>query len=531
MAERRLSIADAAWLYSEWDRNPQTVSSLMWLDREIDPAVFRAVVQERLVDKYPTFHQRIRESRNPLLMPHWEDDPDFDLDRHVEVLQLPAPHDRTALESLVSQQRSTLLEPGRPLWKFFVIQGYEQEGVGPSTVLHARIQHAIADGWALVRLVLSLADEDSDAEQVKVVDRPKRGKRQSAVRALQPAVDAVESVAAAVTGAAGAVKGGAAWAAGQVAGLVRDPQSVPARLASGQDLVEGALTMRPDPARFVEFGSALGGQVASGVQPVSGKVDVAATGAKDAVDFLLAPRPGKTILHGEVSGTKKVSWIDPIPLEPVKEAGKTLGVTINSMLMGAQTEALRRYLLEKDALTAEELYTVVPVSLRKPTAPLPRKLGNRFGLVPILLPVGLADPVEQARSIQRQMDELRSGQMPVVSFGLTSALVLATPDVQRLVHKITQSQSIGVTTNVPGPRKPLKVAGGTVLGAWGMGGLSGNMNLSFGIFSLSGKINFSIHSDTAITPDPERILVHFVAAIDELVRRAAELAQPAGAPA
>ena len=46
-----------------------------------------------------------------------------------------------------------------------------------------------------------------------------------------------------------------------------------------------------------------------------------------------------------------------------------------------------------------------------------------------------------------------------------------------------------------------------------MGGLSGNMNLSFGIFSLNGQINFAIHSDTAVTADPERILDHFVESV------------------
>ena len=114
MAERRLSPADAAWLYSEWEKNNQTVSSLMWLDREIDPDLFTSIVQERIVDKYPTFHQRIRRSRNPLFMPHWEDDPEFSIDNHVEVVQLPAPGDKATLERVVSEQRSTLLDQESP---------------------------------------------------------------------------------------------------------------------------------------------------------------------------------------------------------------------------------------------------------------------------------------------------------------------------------------------------------------------------------------------------------------------------------
>ena len=83
----------------------------MWLDREIDPDEYRSLVQERLINQYPVFSQRIRPSRNPLFMPHWEDDTDFDLDYHVDVIQLPEPGDRAALEALISEQRSEMLRP------------------------------------------------------------------------------------------------------------------------------------------------------------------------------------------------------------------------------------------------------------------------------------------------------------------------------------------------------------------------------------------------------------------------------------
>ena len=134
----------------------------------------------------------------------------------------------------------------------------------------------------------------------------------------------------------------------------------------------------------------------------------------------------------------------------------------------------------------------------------------------MLLPVSIEDPVEQLQEIHRRVEELKDSQMPIVSFGLISVSSLMTPDLERALHKVTQEHSIGVTTNVPGPRHPIYVAGGKVLGSWGMGGLSGNMNLSFGIYSLNGQLNFSVHSDTGITDDPERILDHFLESIEEL---------------
>ena len=68
-------------------------------------------------------------------------------------------------------------------------------------------------------------------------------------------------------------------------------------------------------------------------------------------------------------------------------------------------------------------------------------------------------------------------------------------------------------------RRVIARAGGVVKGTWGMGGLSGNMNLSVGIFSLAGEINFAVSSDEAITPDPERILDHFKESVQIVLDR------------
>ncbi len=514
MTERRLSPADACWLYSDFEGNHQTVSAVMFLDREIDPAVFRSTLKERLVDQYPTFHQRIRKSRNPLLMPHWEDDPTFDLDYHVDVLQLASPGDKPALEALISEQRSEMLDHSKPLWRFHLIQGYNG-----ASVIHARIQHAIADGWALVRLVMSLADEAQDAPQVEVVEKERKRKRDAALGAASPALEAVGGLAETASKAAEAVMG-----------AVKNPASVPARLASGADALQEALSFAPDPSRILEFGASAPGLVGEVpgkvmeasvmVKPVTDAADVVAGSAESAVDFLNSPKPGKTIFHGKVSGKKKVSWLEPMPLQPIKDAGKALDATINDMVMGAVTNAMRLYLLEKGSLDVENLLVSVPISLRKADDPLPRDLGNRFGLVNVLLPVGIEDQVEQVNSIKAQVDEIKASQLPIVSFGLVSVAAITTPEVERLLHKVTQEQSTGVVTNVPGPRVPLTLAGANVIGAWGMGGVGGNMNIAVGIFSQNGQVNFAVSSDVAITPDPERILDHLQTSLDSLLARA-----------
>ena len=292
-------------------------------------------------------------------------------------------------------------------------------------------------------------------------------------------------------------------------------------MAAGRDALDETLSVVADPSRFVEFGTDVSESLARQVQDAGVRVMEAGRfaryGIRDGVDFTFPPRPGRTVLHGDVSGTKRVAWMDPIPLAPVKAAGRAYGATINDVLMGAQTNALRQYLLDRDALDVDELFTAVPVSLRAADEPLPEDLGNRFGLVPVLLPVGEPDPLAQVLAIKRQVDEIKQSTMPIMSFGLMGFSALTTPDVERLIHKLNQAHSIGVTTNVPGPRHEVRLCGVRVAGMWGMGGVSGNMNLSFGIFTLNGEINYAVHSDVAITPDPGEIVEGFAQSVRTLV--------------
>ena len=63
---------------------------------------------------------------------------------------------------------------------------------------------------------------------------------------------------------------------------------------------------------------------------------------------------------------------------------------------------------------------MVPVNLR-PANESPR-LGNRFGLVPLVLPVGLANPLERLYDVRRRMDELKGGYQAPLAYALLSVV-------------------------------------------------------------------------------------------------------------
>jgi diacylglycerol O-acyltransferase / wax synthase len=85
--------------------------------------------------------------------PCWEDASHFDPEAHFHRIALPAPHDRCALRELVGDLSTAPLDHDRPLWEIYLIEGF-----GSGAAMLMRVHHAVADGIALARVMLSAAD-------------------------------------------------------------------------------------------------------------------------------------------------------------------------------------------------------------------------------------------------------------------------------------------------------------------------------------------------------------------------------------
>ena len=111
--------------------------------------------------------------------------------------------------------------------------------------------------------------------------------------------------------------------------------------------------------------------------------------------ILAQRRDPETRLRGPLQVAKRCAWSQQLPLDEIKAVGKRLDATVNDVLVSAVAGAIRIYLAERgDALEGPGLRAAVPVNLR-PLDDLDR-LGNRFGLVFLPLPIGEADPLESA---------------------------------------------------------------------------------------------------------------------------------------
>jgi diacylglycerol O-acyltransferase / wax synthase len=146
-----VSAVDAAWLRMEDPTNLMMVTGVLLFDGRVDPGRLRSVVEERVL-AFPRFRQRVEEPPFGVGVPRWVADARFDLDAHLHHVALPAPGDKRALEAFVSDLMSTPLDFSKPLWQLHLV-----EHAGGSALV-SRIHHAIADGIALVQVLLSLTD-------------------------------------------------------------------------------------------------------------------------------------------------------------------------------------------------------------------------------------------------------------------------------------------------------------------------------------------------------------------------------------
>jgi WS/DGAT/MGAT family acyltransferase len=460
-----MGAVDSIWLSMDRPDNLMVIDSIMLLDGRADWSRVEAVVQRRLVDRYPVFSQRAVDSANPVGMPHWEDDEDFSLRRHLHRATLDTPGDEAALQRFVEAQMQRPLDRDRPLWEIHLVDGH----VGGDVVV-ARFHHALADGIALAQVLLSLTDTDPDGD---LVEAETEG----------------EVLVAASAPSGGGLLNAAAWAARPVTAGVK-----------GAMHLLGEIPSALNPAYAVE---------ALTVARQTGHI----------ADKLLLGQNPESVLNGETGVEKRAVWSRPRSLHDIKRVGRAAGATVNDVLVGAVSGAIAGYVLSRGG-DPEDLTTMVPVNLRG-QEPLPRELGNKFALVMLPLPTSRLAPLQRLTEAKRRMDSIKQSPEALLTFGIINAIGRTNPDVARFVVDFFAAKAIGVTTNVAGPMTG-RYLGGTRIDAvlgWVPG--SGSQTVGVCIFSYDGVVRVGFKVDAAVVTEPETLVHAFDDEMDTLVRLAA----------
>ncbi|MFT7771660.1 wax ester/triacylglycerol synthase family O-acyltransferase [Roseateles sp.] len=461
----RMSKVDTAWLRMDTEANLMMIVGVWSIRPGISLSDLRARVAERLL-QYPRFRQKVVE--DALLGAQWVVDKDFDIARHV-VAEVPLPLRGQSRDEVLRQRVGELctqpLDPAHPLWQFQLI---EDMGDGTSALI-ARIHHCIADGIALIAVMLSITD----------------GGKAPPHRAPKPEAE--------------------------------EPQETDWLLDA---FLRPMSNMTVKAIGMTGKGVAKGMNLAlSGGTPMDSSLEMARLGyqaVSDVAAFALMPDDSATRLKGKPGVGKTVAWDDSLALDEVKAVGKALGASINDVLLACAAGAIGKYLADKGEDPAgKEIRAMVPVNLR----PLEQawQLGNRFGLVPLVLPIGIANPVERLFAVRARMSELKGSFQPVMAFGLLSVAGLLIKPVQHAMLNIFAKKATAVMTNVPGPAQALKFCGSTVEKVMFWVPQSGDIGMGVSILTYAGRVQFGLITDTGLCPDPETIIANFAPEFEKLL--------------
>src|SRR6476659_4697054 len=149
----RMSRVDTAWLRMDTEANLMMIVGVWLIEPQLPLAEFRERVETSLL-KYPRFRQKVVEDTIGAL---WVDDEHFDIAAHVVPDTLEVADGQSPLEALkahVAELTTLPLNPSRPLWQFHLFEDFE---TGRSALV-LRIHHCIADGIALISVMLSITD-------------------------------------------------------------------------------------------------------------------------------------------------------------------------------------------------------------------------------------------------------------------------------------------------------------------------------------------------------------------------------------
>lgn len=472
MSRKKMSTVDTAWLRMDSDGNLMMIVGVSMLSKAVSVDGLKQALAARFL-VYSRFRSRVVTD----LSGSWWQEQEVDLDDHVIHTALEARADggsnKPALQALVGQLSQQALDPEKPLWQMHLVDNCMGEDGRLRQALIIRIHHCIADGVALVGVFMSMFDKSPDAPERTPTPR------EAAAATAAAEENPWEQIMLPVTAA-----------------------SIKAIDLSSNMFIK-SMSMMTDFDKLPAQLSALGhsaGQLAA-----------------DAVKLSTMDEDSPTRLKGKPNGKKHVSWSEPLPLAEVKAIGKAFGCSVNDVLMASVAGALRAYLRAKgDEVEHDcDVRVMVPVNLRK--ASRRQRLGNAFGLVPLVLPVGLENPLARLFEVRHRMNELKGSYTALVAMSVLGVLGATPKQVQNEIQNYFARKATAVMSNVPGPQAPLYLAGSQLDQCMFWVPQSGDIGIGVSILSYNGGVQFGIVTDDALVKDPDNIIKRFAPEFEKLV--------------
>lgn len=421
--------------------------------------------------------------------PEWRRVPNFDAGNHINIIDIDPPGDQATLDRLISNLNQPLLSRDKPLWEMALIRGLE----GGRFALYFKVSHACIDGIGGMRLMQSVLTRERErtigdknlAEQTsKPGDGPVTGVQpRESGRRVKPQVPKRPRPKGAGAGKP-----------------IRD---------SGR-LNEG---LKREWENWTE--------IYQSYRDGLGHSSSATTHGKLAGQNLL-PQPFSaptTAINGTLTPERTFAFRS-ISLHELKALRKKLKVTVNDLVLAVCAGALRRYLLEKNALPEQPLTTFVPVSVRSHKA---GATGNDVSFMLVNLGTHIAEPnlrLELISASAKAGKEMIS-QMSRTAIKRHASLFSAFAIFGNMMGltKLTPPFNV-LISNVPASRDPLYLNGARLEHLHPVSFLYESQGLNITVISYEYTMDFGFIACDDVIPDIAHLADLHLEAFRELEKEA-----------
>jgi WS/DGAT/MGAT family acyltransferase len=474
---QQLTGLDASFLALETANSTGHVGGLSVLDPRDAPAPITLarltdLVGERL-PLVPVLRRKLLTVPLGIDQPYWIDDPDFDIEYHIRELALPRPGSDAQLTEQVARLHARPLDRSRPLWEIYLITGLAKRRIAVYTKIH----HAAIDGVSGAELLTALLDLTPE------------GRELPAAAPFRPAGPPNRAWLTALAAAR------LAW---------RPVQTV--RLAN--DLVRVLPTLAP------------------ALSPLVGGVLGLSRGDGDVIRTTPGRAPA-TPFNQPITPHRRLA-LRSLPLDDVKTVKNTFGVSVNDVVMAMSAGALRRWLIDHNALPEPPLVAMIPVSVRDPDSQ--DAMGNKISAMLATLPTHLDDPLQrleiahaatqtakaqQASIPQGWLDHVSDFSPPAVT-ARAARVVFATG----LLHRLPPFNV--VISNVPGPNIPIYLGGAKMMAHYPVSVVTDGLGLNITVIGYLGELHFGLVSCRELVPDIDTLAGYLADELELLLKVAAQ---------
>jgi len=225
-------------------------------------------------------------------------------------------------------------------------------------------------------------------------------------------------------------------------------------------------------------------------------------GAEDAMQLpFTAPR---SIFNTEMNSARRAVICD-LPLAPVRSVAHAMGGSINDVLLAVCGGALRRYLLEQNALPRKSLVAGLPVSIKSPD----KQAGNQLSF--ILSPF-FTNERDDLKRLRRVIKTTKGAKAELAAMSTTANqdftnLILMPTILLTLTGNSTRVTPAinAIFSNVPGSQQKLYMEGAELESLYPLSVVTDGMGINLTVVSYDKKLCFAVTSCPTEQPGIEQL--------------------------